>query len=421
VDAVAVPAARRPENLLEAARISRVAGRLMIVLCSHECRPSEVREQLSGLEPRVPVLIVDMARYEFPERWQTLQQARKYRWPSDTALKRNAALLLARRLGLKHILFLDDDVRGVNSKQLKQAVAAIEREKFRAAGWSFLDFPDNSAVSHAYRSLSSHPYGAQGCFIGGGGLLVAIDENVPHFPLGIYNEDWLFLFQLLEGRQVAHLGSLRQLPYDPFNQPDLALRQEFGDLIAEGLFTRLAQHHVDRSINVADECVGLAFWQVTVDRRKQFLARLITALQAEISECRRHVPGIRDDVLCKAMESVQAAANALEEIDLRHLCNWARAWQRDQERWRELWKFVGSGSECLEAVEWTPDSVRGRLAEGLGGVGLKGRVEVVWPRIEPESAEVAAAIPTDEGVAWSASRSRSAKRVRPSAPEGQMS
>ena len=59
------------------------------------------------------------------------------------------------------------------------------------------------------------------------------------FP-DLYNEDWLFFYRDAAAERLATPGSLaEQVPYDPFADPQRAAGQEFGDVIAEGLYALL--------------------------------------------------------------------------------------------------------------------------------------------------------------------------------------
>jgi hypothetical protein len=407
VDAVAVPAARHAANLREAAKAARVAGRLLIVICSHKCRPADARRQLTKFDPQVPVLIVDLEGYVFPHGSKTLEWTRRTGWTSNTAIKRNLALLLARRLGLRHVLFLDDDVRKVDSGQVKYSVADIESGVHRAAGWSFRDFPDNSAVSHAYRSLDKPRYGKQGCFIGGGGLLVRIDDDVPHFPMGIYNEDWFFLVPLLLRRQVRLLGFLKQENHDPFQNEHAGEIQEFGDLIAEALFTLIAREGAD--LDLAATLRSPSFWATEIDRRSEFLRILEADLVAENAQqsvsprlSKLEKPEARHPE--KVLSAVRSAAAVLARIQAKDLRDWARAWQADEEAWRQLWKrWEADPEERPEPRSWSIARVEKQIEGMLDEMGLGARVEYLWPgtvsawdgeseppsglRVRPESSE----------------------------------
>lgn len=389
VDAVAVPAARDAVNLREAAKAARVAGRLLIVICSHKCRSAEARRRLQEFDPQVPVLIVDLKDYVFPHRSRTLEWTRRTGWLSNTAIKRNLALLLARRLGLRHVLFLDDDVRRVDAGQVKSSVAAIESGEHRAAGWSFKDYPDNSAVSHAYRALEKPRYGKQGCFIGGGGLLVRIDDDVPHFPMGIYNEDWLFLVPLLLGRQVKLLGLLKQEPYDPFRNSSNAQIQEFGDLIAEALLTLIARRGTE--VDLAATLMSLSFWKAEISRRAEFLRILEADLVAENDQ--QAVPPRRSKLELpearhskRVLNAVRSAAAALNGIQARDLRDWSTAWQADEKAWRQLWARMDSGlGEASEPRLWSISQVEARIEGIVEEMGLASRVGYLWPTSLPTS------------------------------------
>src|SRR4029450_11890877 len=93
-----------------------------------------------------------------------------------------------------------------------------------AVGWSFEAFADNSVVCHAHRSSG----GRQGAFIGGGGPARRVHEGTPFFP-NVYNEDWLFLHDLVARGQVLLAGGLCQLPYDPLEHARPAIPQESRD------------------------------------------------------------------------------------------------------------------------------------------------------------------------------------------------
>jgi hypothetical protein len=60
------------------------------------------------------------------------------------------------------------------------------------------------------------------------------DQPLDFFP-DIYNEDWLFLARHTRAGVVT-VGDVRQVKYDPYAHPDRARGEEFGDLLAEGLY-----------------------------------------------------------------------------------------------------------------------------------------------------------------------------------------
>ena len=92
--------------------------------------------------------------------------------------------------------------------------------------------PDNSVVCHARRLAGM----SQDVFVTGAVLGVHCNNLPLSFFPDIYNEDWFFFAEEAAPRRLPRVGRARQLEYDPFANPDRARREEFGDLLAEGLY-----------------------------------------------------------------------------------------------------------------------------------------------------------------------------------------
>jgi hypothetical protein len=326
-DAIVVPTGRSAENLLTAAAVARRVGKTLVILCSRASDPGAALDQVtrgqgSSAAP-ADVIVLDLRDYEFPVAFDCDLVARKTApWDRDTATKRNVGLALARLMGWRSVLFLDDDVRELRNRQLRKGISLIAPGGYQAAGWSCTDFPDNSVVCHAYRLLPSAPYGWQTSFIGGGGLAVRTDGDLPFFP-DVYNEDWFFLFDLLATRSVGFAGDLRQVRYDPF-RPELAARQEFGDLLAEGLFRLLHRPGRNAPDDLVVEAQDEAFWRERIDRRARFIERI----KHELPRVPPEAPMVAD--------CLSAASAELERLAPSALTDWAIRWRRDVERWRVL-------------------------------------------------------------------------------------
>lgn len=78
----------------------------------------------------------------------------------------------------------------------------------------------------------------------------------------IYNEDWLFWFKAVQKRSVTVARVLSQLKYEPFAHSTRAASEEFGDLIAEGLY-RL----IHEGANVSD--APSEYWHSVLEQRFQ--------------------------------------------------------------------------------------------------------------------------------------------------------
>ena len=151
-------------------------------------------------------------------------------------MKRNIGLVLARMLGWQRVFFLDDDIRDIAYPDLQRTVDMLG--SFSAAGMRVTEFPDNSIVCHANRMTG----GSQDVFVSGAALAVECDSDIGFFP-GIYNEDWFFFFDAASKGQLGNSYlKATQLVYYPFAKPERAAWQEFGDVLAEGLYALLHLH-----------------------------------------------------------------------------------------------------------------------------------------------------------------------------------
>ena len=254
---------------------------------------------------------------------------------SDTHRKRNAAIAVARQVGWRRVLFLDDDVLGFGRSELHVAmdVLADRPDAMAAVGWAFDDFADNSIVCHALRVAG----GEQSTFIGGGAVAVRVDATIPHFP-SMYNEDWLFLLPYLLDRRdrLALAGTLRQAAYDPFADPAAAQLQEAGDVLGEGLFRLL---HERRSL---DEAMTPPYWTGVLDDRRA----LITAISRTVSALARPGDGPVLESLRNAYAMHRRSPRLADE-----LAAWVGAWQQDRVRWAQWLHSLPSGTTVDQALD----------------------------------------------------------------------
>lgn len=206
----------------------------------------------------------------------------------SVATARNKGLRIARSCGWNHVMFMDDDIL-VHSTKIMDAARLLPDTQIVA--FTPVDFPDNSVVRHAQRTTGAevpvYPSGA------------AMLVNMKALPKGrkfpeIYNEDWLFM----HGLEVIPAGNVTQRSYNPF-VPGRALREEFGDLIAEAI----------RDRDVTDD---RDFWEGKIAERRSFLDSL--------------------DVTGAAKLSVDEAKEALGWTKAEHITDFIRAWQNGSRR-----------------------------------------------------------------------------------------
>jgi hypothetical protein len=147
--------------------------------------------------------------------------------------------------------------------------------------------------------------------------------DLPFFP-NVYNEDWFFFSQEAASRRIAVVGKSQQREYDPYRDPDRAVKEEFGDLLAEGLYARL-----DARLGISD--VDEAFWTAFKESRRDFLRRVAESLE-------RHPDRDLEDgdgpQVRAALVSIRAAQKQLERIDSALCQKFIKLWQADLVEWR---------------------------------------------------------------------------------------
>ena len=235
LDAIIVPASRPASCLKPAINLAARLGVLLVVLCSKQTRAEQVAERVST-SPGARALVV-----EIPEDWESPEvsllehPAKRSEEPnadreSDLSAKRNIGLLLARLHGWNKIVFVDDDVTLSRTDNVARLAGQLDR--YQVAGMIVRDYPDNSVVCHARRAAGL----PQDVFLTGAVLGVHCNNLPLSFFPDIYNEDWFFFAREAASRQLRGVGQATQLEYNPYASPDRARREEFGDLLAEGLF-----------------------------------------------------------------------------------------------------------------------------------------------------------------------------------------
>lgn len=336
LDAIIVPASRSADNLEHAVSLARTAECWLVVLCSRETRAADVGQLFRNLRFTKGVAIDIPADYRHP--WLTFRStglARDSESPAcvnpngDLSTKRNLGLLLARMLGWSRIFFMDDDVRGVSVADLRATVAMLDR--YRTVGMRVTDYADNSVVCHANRATRAD----QDVFVSGSVLAVNCQEPFGFFP-EIYNEDWLFFYDDARAGKLGWSGrDVTQLPYDPFEDVGRAERQEFGDVLAEGLYSLL---HIDSDLSTASD----RYWNEFLATRKRFLEEIIWRAEYVAPEVGQNV-----------VRAVQTAMLRLMQLQPQAFEEYIEAWRYDLRDWANRLEAVpraGSMEEALEAL-----------------------------------------------------------------------
>lgn len=322
LDAIIVPASRTADNLQHAISLALAAQCWLVVLCSRETRAADVYQLFAARGFTRGVAVDISADYRHPLldfRTSDLARAAKpvcVNPNGDLSTKRNLGLLLARMLGWSRIFFMDDDVRNVALADLRATVSMLGR--YRSVGMRVTDFADNSVVCHAHRATGAE----QDVFVSGSVLAVDCQQSFGFFP-EIYNEDWLFFYDdVRSGRLGWSERDVTQLRYDPFENVGRAERQEFGDVLAEGLYALL---HVNSG--VAEATAG--YWNSFLTTRKKVLEQII-----------RRADSVAPDTGQNIVRAVQTAMLCLMQLQPTLFEDYIRAWRHDLDSWTERLKAV---------------------------------------------------------------------------------
>jgi hypothetical protein len=154
------------------------------------------------------------------------------------------------------------------------------------------------------------------------GSVLAVDCTVPigFFP-DIYNEDWLFFYRDAADACLTSSGlTAKQIPYNPFEDPQRAAGQEFGDVIAEGLYALLDS-------DLRDEFATEIYWRAFLAGRKRVLDEIVERLTDTTALIERQ------DEMFKA---IYAAREKLWYIEPSMCVAYIKAWHRDLDRWADL-------------------------------------------------------------------------------------
>jgi hypothetical protein len=401
-DAIVVPTARPDPHLRPGIRLALELGRdcraPVVLLCTQHA-DEEFGTNLAKLIESVgdvQVLVLTVARE--PSDLTSfavdgLPMSRAYRGVrgvgvageegrlNDVGRKRNLALLLARAMHWRHVLFLDDDVfprdrsrragfrrnATLDRATLSAAVRGIESGSQDAVGWLLRDFDDNS-VLHRLRAEFGR---LQDQFVSGGALLVRVDTTTPFFPL-IYNEDWLFVlgYGVETGvrPRIAVAGEVGQEPYEAYTRLR-ARAEEFGDILGEGWATRAEKDHRFWEAEPA-------FW------RHAFRERI--RLRGELQSLVAASSGPATSAMTLALEAVEKVQRVLGNAYAGHFAQYGRVWRDDLRAWAGRFEAAASmaPTEFATGDEFVTARVAGTATDLAAFVRHHDR-RTLEPAVEP--------------------------------------
>ena len=344
LDAIIVPASRPASFLQPAIELAASLDVLLVVLCSKQTRIDQVAHRVANaVNARCLIISTDgWSHPELPSRTSrsAFFSANAGR-SSDLSLKRNLGLLLARSRGWNKIAYIDDDI--VLAKTDSLARLADQLETRRVAGMVVSRFPDNSVVCHA-RRMAKLP---QDVFVTGAVLGVHCNSLPLSFFPDIYNEDWFFFAKEAACRRLPRVGHAVQAEYEPFATPDRARWEEFGDLLAEGLFAYF------------DDCDNtLTFDKMLRRVNSDYWSQFIEARRVVIDETRISLTGFADRdpgnrQILAALSSLAAAQEQLDDEITPDLClDFIEAWRADLDQWQRFSSRVNNLGGTREAMDF---------------------------------------------------------------------
>jgi hypothetical protein len=317
IDAIIVPTIRPPAYLADAATLAQALSCPLLTLHSKQWTSAAVAaRRMHTSVDLIAIDVPDPRQLNLPATATSrllTGEFRRLRPSSDLSIKRNLGLALGRLLGWSRVLFLDDDITKLDPDDVRTASGLLDT--YDAVGLHVGGFHDHSVVCHAYRDAG----GGQHSFIGGGAL-VAQTSRTPSFFPEIYNDDWFYLLDGGKGiRPAAVTGRVEQYPYDPFRSPDRARAEEFGDVLAEGMYWLL-----DQGLSISD--ADREHWTEFLEHRRLFILRVRDMVGAD----GKLDPAERARRLDALRGSLGRLARITPELCVRYL----HAWKADQRSWR---------------------------------------------------------------------------------------
>lgn len=333
IDAIIVPASRQAAYLDHAIGLARAAGSRLLVLCSGETRPNQVKRLLAerSFDQAVVIDLPEGYRHELLN-FPSLQSLRGDLpvdcgpYISNLSTKRNLGLILARMLSWQRIFFMDDDIRDISHSNLQNATSMLKT--YSSAGMRVVDFPDNSVVCHANRLTGAR----QDVFVSGAALAVDAYADISFFP-EIYNGDWLFFYDNASGGRLGDSGcEVTQLCYYPFADPRLAASQELGDVLAEGLYGLL---HLGHSVRHATR----DYWTFFLEARRGLIETIIARSNM-----------VRPEIRTQMLLAMESALDCTVQIRPELCEQYIRLWREDLQRWRRRITRLPKSASLQEAL-----------------------------------------------------------------------
>ena len=270
-DAIVVPTDRPVDSLTACMELALETRITLIVICSKLVQYDEVIDM--AVDAGVKACALDLPVHPanppgpiFATSSDDELAAASSMTIRDLSTKRNLGLVLARMMGWQRLMFMDDNIYGITKEDVDALAAGLSDHSVSVLIPE--EFPDNSVVCHAHRLGG----GNQGVFASARAMGTRSDRDDLAFFPNMYNEDWFFFSDEAASRKIIQVGESKQRKYDPYADPERAVKEEFGDLLAEGLYARL---DYEQSLHGIDA----AYWSAFIEKRMAFHARVEESLR----------------------------------------------------------------------------------------------------------------------------------------------
>jgi hypothetical protein len=350
-DAIIVPATRPASALAGIIGLAAALESTIVVLCSRQAKVDQIADRIGRVVGARGIVVQIDEGYQLPDlTFETSSSAfsnANANRASDLSVKRNIGLLMARLHGWRKIAFVDDDIT-MSAQDLVRLGQQLDHHQI--TGMICQDYPDNSVFCHA-RRLAKMP---QDVFVTGAVLGVNCSDLPLPFFSDIYNEDWFFFAEAAAHRRLTKVGEARQAVYDPYAEPARASHEEFGDLLAEGLYALIEKLHAPTDLRhrggfyaAVAALAADKYWSTFIDVRR--LALIDTWSRLEDFTKR---DSCSDDVFA-ALKSLDAADKRYIDTEYpitpQHCVAFLDALQRDIAAWNAVYQRTNTARSTDDA------------------------------------------------------------------------
>lgn len=195
-------------------------------------------------------------KIEFPKFNFLLREVGSTEW--NLGYSRNFALLYSKSIHANKVLFMDDDIQIPNLKLIDDLFQSIK--DFPFVGANITGLVDDSALGHIATDLEIFNERMLS-----GGFMVFNPNIIDQYFLNNYNEDWIWLFLQLKGKEYLQTGEVFQELTNPLaNYQNKIIFQEHGEIALDGILDLFKDGSYDSLIE-------LSFWKRMLAEREEYL------------------------------------------------------------------------------------------------------------------------------------------------------